>query len=735
MGVFSDRHGGGFSRSSSRRRQGPLVCRSLIEQLEPRWLLSAAPVADSTALVAGSMSGGAGSQAAEAAAAGKSIDAFALDLYAQLQGTTGGNLFVSPFSAATALAMAYAGAGGDTAQQMAKVLHFSGDPNSTESGFGALLGDLNATGQSGGFLLSAANALWVQQGLNLLPEFLNVMQNDFNGGLNQADFIDQADAVRQTINNWVAQQTHGKITDLFPPGTITDFTRLVLADAVYLKAAWTSPFEPGATTDAPFTLASGSQATVSTMHQTGEFGYMERDGFQVLQLPYTDGRLAMDIILPTQTGLAGLGSNQIPADINAWISGLSPQSVAISLPKFQMTTQFNLIPTLQALGMSEAFTDSAGFSGITDALRLKIDTVVQKAYISVDENGTEAAAATGIGVVPAVVAAEPNPPVIFNADHPFLFLIRDTQSGTVLFMGQVEDPAQQGSDPSAPVITQQPRSEEPVTQNPAPQNPITPVPVQQPIVVTPPIEIVGPVAPPPQQPIVVTPPIEVVGPVAPPPQLVSAPVAPGPTLSPNEKVVSAMYEALLHRTAEPAALAYWSNLLDDGASPAKVAVGIEASSEYRQEEVESLYQHYLGRAADANGLAFFTAQLAAGGTIEQIAATLAGSAEFAQSHGGGGNLVEALFTAILDRPVDARSLALFEQQQAAGASGSQLASQMLASDEYQRQVASKWLTQFLDRPADSSGVSYFAALLHAGATDEEIAGDVLASDEFLAKAT
>lgn len=716
MGVFSDRHGGGFSRSSSRRRQGPLVCRSLIEQLEPRWLLSAAPVADSTALVAGSMSGGAGSQAAEAAAAGKSIDAFALDLYAQLQGTTGGNLFVSPFSVATALAMTYAGAGGETAQQMASVLHLGGDRSTTESDFGALLGSLNAAGQSGGYLLSVADALWVQQGVDILPEFLSVMQNDFNSGLNQADFIHAAEAARKTINDWVAQQTHDKITDILPPGSLDDTTRFVLANAVYLKAAWASPFDANQTTNAPFTLASGNQVTASMMHQSGDFRYMESDGFQVLELPYASGRLAMDILLPTESGLAGLSSNQVPADIDTWLAGLSTQEVAISLPKFEMTTGSDLNPVLESLGMTDAFDPTkANFSGITNTMQLMLSHVFHKAFISVDELGTEAAAATTVVVTEAYARFNPNPPVVVNADHPFLFLIRDTQSGTVLFMGQVEDPTQQGSDPSAPVITQQPRSEEPVTQNPAPQNPITPVPVQQPIVVTPPIEVVGPVAPP--------------------PQLVSAPVAPGPTLSPNEKVVGAMYEALLHRTAEPAALAYWSNLLDGGASPAKVALGIEASSEYRQEEVESLYQHYLGRAADANGLAFFTAQLAAGGTIEQIAATLAGSAEFAQSHGGAGSLVETLFAAILDRPVDARSLALFEQQQAAGASGSQLASQMLASDEYQRQVASTFLTQFLDRPADSSGVSYFAALLHAGATDEDIAGDVLASDEFLAKAT
>lgn len=728
MGFLSGRRGGGFSRSSTRRRQNRLGCRSLIEQLEPRWVLSASTLADSTALVAGSTSAGAAGQAAQETAAGNSIDAFGLDLYAQLQGTTGGNLFMSPFSAATALAMTYAGAGGETAQQMASVLHFSGDPSNTETELGVLLGDLNAAGQSGGFLLNAANALWVQQGLNLLPEFLNVMQNDFNGALNEADFISDADTVRQTINDWVAQQTHGKITGLFPAGSINEFTRLILADAVYFKAAWSSPFEPGETTDAPFTLASGSPVTASTMHQSGNFDYMQSDGFQVLQLPYADGRMAMDILLPGQNGLAGLGSNQLPADLNTWLAGLTFQDVAISLPKFQLTTGFDLIPALQALGMTDAFSNAADFSGITDALNLKIDTVVQKAFINVDEGGTEAAAATGIAMEPACIVVDPTPPIVFDADHPFLFLIRDTQSGTVLFMGQVENPTQQGSDPSAPVITQQPRIADPVIQGPAPQN----EPVQQPILTTPPIKVVEPVAPP----IVTTLPIEIVGPVAPPTLKTSAPIASTPpALSPNEKLVDAMYEALLHRAADRAGQAYWSNVLDGGVSQASVAEGIEAGTEYREDQVESLYEHYLGRAADADGLNYFTAQLAAGGTVEQIAAALAGSAEFARSHGSAANLVDALFTTILDRPVDTGSLALFEKEQSAGASGSQLAAQILASNEYQRQVAGTFLTQFLNRPADSSGVSYFAAMLHAGAADDDIVGDILASDEFVTKTT
>ncbi|HEV3342780.1 MAG TPA: serpin family protein, partial [Pirellulales bacterium] len=455
----SSQRGRRFHGLFSHRLQQGTNRRLALEETERRWLLSGASLASPPVLAASATTGTASNLTAEEASVSQSVDAFALDLYAQLQSTTGGNLFVSPFSIATALAMTYAGAGGQTAQQMASVLHLGSDASSVESDFGALLNDLNSAGQSGGYVLSVANALWAQQGLDILPEFLNVIQSDFGGALKQADFIHATEAARQTINDWVAQQTHDKIQNLFPPGSITDMTRLVLANAIYFKGSWASAFDPGQTHDAPFTLASGSQVTASTMHQTADFRYMESDGFQVLELPYANGRLAMDILLPTQTGLAGLGSNQMPADITSWLGGLGLAQVQVSLPKFTMTTGFNLIPPLQALGMTDAFVrDVANFSGTANLPHLHIDTVVHKAFISVDETGTEAAAATGISEATAtVVVFDPNPPVVFNADHPFLFLIRDTQSGTVLFMGQVENPNQQGTDASAPVITQQPR--------------------------------------------------------------------------------------------------------------------------------------------------------------------------------------------------------------------------------------------------------------------------------------
>jgi serpin B len=419
-------------------------------------------------------------QIASETTAGQSINAFGLDLYKDLQAAAGGsgNMFLSPFSVSTALAMAYAGTRGDTASQMASVLHLSGDPATVAQDFGTLLTDLNSAGQSN-YALSVADALWGQQGLQFLSQFLNTLQTDYGGGLNQVDFKDQAEAVRQTINTWVAQHTNDKIQNLFPPGSIDSATQFVLANAIYFKGNWATAFNAASTYDANFSLASGTNEQVPTMHSNNtDYAYMQSDGLQVLQLPYAGGRLAMDVLLPTATGAAGLSVSQLPTDLNGWLAGLTTQPVDVSLPKFTLTTQFDLGKTLQQLGMTSAFSNGADFSGITDSAPLKISDVVHKAYIGVDETGTEAAGATGVvGIEATIVGAQPPPPVIFNADHPFLFMIRDTQSGSVLFMGQEADPLSNGGDSNAPGIS--------AHATPQPQPPS----------VQPPISIIGPLGP------------------------------------------------------------------------------------------------------------------------------------------------------------------------------------------------------------------------------------------------
>jgi len=403
---------------------------------------------------------------------GQSIDAFAESLYRELQSQPGGsgNLFLSPLSISTALAMTYAGAEGETATQMAAALDYTLDANTLAADFGDLIADLNTAGQ-GSYALSVADALWGQQGFPFLNSFLNLMQTDYGGGLHQVDFINATEAARQTINNWVAQQTNNKIQNLIPEGMLTSLTRLVLTNAVYFKGQWATAFDPSLTQDAAFTLGSGGQVQVPTMHATNSYGYMQSDGYQVLQLPYQGNRLVMDVLLPSATsGLSGLNASQLPADLNGWLQGLTPQQVAVSLPKFTMTTQFNLNQSLEALGMTDAFSNAANFSGIS-TVGLKIDSVVHKAFIDVDETGTTAAGATGVGMVPTYVAVGLPQPIVFNADRPFLFLIRDTQTGSVLFMGQVADPTATGGDPSAPAVP----TAQPSTPNPTPIGPGTPV--------------------------------------------------------------------------------------------------------------------------------------------------------------------------------------------------------------------------------------------------------------------
>ncbi len=230
-------------------------------------------------------------------------------------------------------------------------------------------------------------------------------------------------------------------------------TRLVLTNAIYFQGQWATPFNASLTQNAAFTLGSGGQVQVATMHATNSYRYMQSDGYQVLELPYAGNRLVMDVLLPSAgSGSAGLAATQLPANLNGWLQGLTSQPVAVSLPKFQITTpSFDLTQSLKALGMTDAFSPTAAdFAGIS-ANPLNISSVYHKAFVDVNETGTEAAAATGTVVTAQVIVSSPET-VAFNANHPFLFLIRDTQSGSVLFMGQVADPSSTGTDPSAPAV-------------------------------------------------------------------------------------------------------------------------------------------------------------------------------------------------------------------------------------------------------------------------------------------
>jgi serpin B len=379
--------------------------------------------------------------AADRAAVVEGDNAFAVTLYGQLRKQSG-NLFFSPESISTALAMAYAGARGDTASAMAKTLHFTLPPAQLHPAMGALLNDLNAAHE--GYQLSVANALWAQRGYTFLNDFLSLMNNDYGAGLNQVDFKGSTEAARLTINRWVEQKTANKITDLLQPGALRPTTRLVLTNAIYFKGDWQSQFDKAQTKDEDFHVSPAQTKKAPLMHREGGFNYFDGKTFQVLEIPYKSNELSMVIFLPNDLGgLPALEQSLTASNTQQWLRQLGPvPKVIVTLPKFKTTQEFELGGTLAAMGMPQAFQPSADFSGMTGKKDLFISAVIHKAYIDVNEEGTEAAAATAVTMrTMAVRAPNPAPPPVFRADHPFVFLIRDNRSNSILFMGRTADPA------------------------------------------------------------------------------------------------------------------------------------------------------------------------------------------------------------------------------------------------------------------------------------------------------
>ena len=367
--------------------------------------------------------------------------AFAFELYQALKGKEG-NLFYSPHSISLALAMTYAGARGETAQQMADTLHFILEQE-LHPAFNWLDAELarrgeGAEGKDGeGFRLNIVNAIWGQKDYEFLPDFLDVLAENYGAGLRILDFITETEKSRLTINDWVSDQTEGRIEDLIPPGAIGALTRLVLTNAIYFNAAWEYPFDEDMTADGPFYLLDGGQVIVPMMKQTESFGYTEGEGYQAVELLYDGGELSMVILLPEagnfETFEEGLQAQQA-CDI---ISGLQPTEVALTMPQFEFDSEFSLKDTLAGMGMPIAFSGGADFSGMTGNRDLSISDVVHKAFVAVDEAGTEAAAATAVIME---LTAVPEPPVEVTIDCPFIFLIRDIDTGAILFVGRVANP-------------------------------------------------------------------------------------------------------------------------------------------------------------------------------------------------------------------------------------------------------------------------------------------------------
>ena len=370
--------------------------------------------------------------------------AFAFALYQALKGEEG-NLFYSPYSISLALAMTYAGARNETAEQMADTLQFLLEQDKLHPAFNWLDAELASRGEGaqgkGGeeFRLNIANAIWGQKDYDFLPAFLDVLAENYGAGLRILDFITETEASRLAINQWVSDQTEGRIKDLIPQGAIDALTRLVLTNAIYFNAAWKYPFDEDMTANGSFYLLDGGQVIMPMMKQTESFGYAEGKGYQAVELPYDGDELSMVILLPESRNFEAFEEGLQAQQVKDTISALQPIQVALTMPKFEFDSEFSLKDTLAEMGMPIAFSpDEADFSGMTGNPELFISDVVHKAFVAVDEAGTEAAAATAVIVGTTSMPEEPR--VEVTLDRPFIFLIRDIETGAILFVGRVLNP-------------------------------------------------------------------------------------------------------------------------------------------------------------------------------------------------------------------------------------------------------------------------------------------------------
>jgi serpin B len=371
--------------------------------------------------------------------------AFALDLYQQLRGTPG-NLFYSPFSLSEALAMTFAGARGETATQMATALHFERPPATLHPAFDALDLALASRGKGaagtdgGGFRLNLASSLWGQSGFRFEAPFLDTLAQSYGATMHVANFVGDAEGARGLINDWIGSRTGGRIKELIPEGTLTSQTRLVLTNAVYFNAAWKARFNPANTHRADFTRRDGSKVAVDTMSATHKLPYGEGPGYAAVMLPYDGGELSMAMILPPKGRIDAFEAALTPARLAAILGGMTRHNVAITLPKFKVASAFSLAAKLGRLGMPLAFSDAADFSGISRKGGLSLGAVVHQAFLDVNEAGTEATAATAAAIEMYGLEVPPPPPAQIHLDHPFLLVIRDDATGTILFLGRIEDP-------------------------------------------------------------------------------------------------------------------------------------------------------------------------------------------------------------------------------------------------------------------------------------------------------
>jgi serpin B len=366
---------------------------------------------------------------------------FAFDLYSKLsEENHDKNIFYSPYSILIALTMTYEGAEGKTAEEMQSVLRIPEDASIRRPNFARIYNAINEEGKA--YELSTANALWAQRDLTFLEEYTDNIEKYYGGKITNCDFAGAAEKERQTINAWVADHTNQKIKDLIPPGAVGEATRLVLTNAIYFKGTWVVQFDANETLEEDFQTGAGAIVKVPMMRRVdpeARFKYVETDELQVLELPYEGDDLAMFILLPKENDLSMI-EGLITADaLLAWQDMLREQKVNIFIPKFKFTSKYFMVKTLNDMGMPAPFSSSADFSGMTGAKDLFISNVIHQAFVEVNEEGTEAAAATG--VIMEITSVGPPIPV-FRADHPFIFIIQEIETGNILFLGRVCNPSE-----------------------------------------------------------------------------------------------------------------------------------------------------------------------------------------------------------------------------------------------------------------------------------------------------
>lgn len=370
---------------------------------------------------------------------------FAIDLYSKYK-SDDGNIFFSPYSISTAMAMTYEGARGQTADEIRSVFHYPADIDVRRPAFAKIYNDLNKGDRN--YRLSTANTLWAQDDYPFNVEYLGIIKNYYGGETTNLDFEAEPEKSRITINDWVEEQTYDKIKDLIPTGIITPYTRLVLTNAIYFKGNWDLQFDKKDTVEADFFESPETSVKAQMMSLTGDnakFNYTETEDLQILELPYVGNDLSMLVLLPKENDIATLENILTPGTLSELRSTLNKQRINVYFPKFRFETKYMMSKDLIYMGMPTAFSDVANFTGMLEQSDLnveeglKIHEVIHQAFVEVNEEGTEAAAATA--VVIGITSVGPRIPT-FRADHPFIFLIQDKNTGIILFLGRVSDPNQ-----------------------------------------------------------------------------------------------------------------------------------------------------------------------------------------------------------------------------------------------------------------------------------------------------